>query len=42
MNFCIMMYYYNPIDMDTWYSCDIVDLNNKDEYALLERKCIAN
>ncbi|ECO7164134.1 hypothetical protein FXN18_09625, partial [Campylobacter jejuni] len=33
---------YNHNDVDNWYSCDLVDIKNNDEYALLESKPITN
>ncbi|EAI3027440.1 hypothetical protein P6E57_001869, partial [Campylobacter jejuni] len=42
MKYYKMMYNYNHNDVDNWCSCNLVDIKNNDEYALLESKPITN
>ncbi|EHY1165437.1 hypothetical protein K1352_001860, partial [Campylobacter jejuni] len=42
MKYYKMMYNYNHNNVDNWCSCDLVDIKNNDEYALLESKPITN
>ncbi|EAJ0361268.1 hypothetical protein LGS57_001647, partial [Campylobacter lari] len=42
MRYYKMMYNGQHNDVDNWYSCDLVDIKNNDEYALLESKPIIN